>query len=68
MRGEQLLISHRAREIRDICKKNNMPFFYKQSGGRKKINGTWGTNILYGRTHLELPEVLKTKPSEIHNG
>ena len=56
-----------AREIRDICKNYNIPFFYKQSGGRKKINGTWGTNILDVKTYLELPEALKTKPSEIHN-
>ena len=45
-----------AREIRDQCKTLNIPFFYKQFGGSKKNKeGTWGTNYLDGRQHMELP-------------
>ena len=54
-----------AREIRDRCAAEKIPFFYKQSGGRKKVNDIWGTNILDGRTHLEMPEALKTKESTV---
>lgn len=52
-----------AREIREECKKQKIPFFYKQSGGKKKINNIWGTNILDGKKYLEMPEALATKES-----
>ena len=54
-----------AAEIRDKCKSQSqpIPFFYKQSGGRSKTNGVWGSNILEGKTYLEMPELLKTKES-----
>ncbi len=38
-------------------------FFYKQSGGKRKINGCWGTNLLGGRKYLEMPVPLVTKES-----
>ena len=46
-----------AREIRGRCTALNIPFFYKQSGGSSKNKeGTWGTNYLDGRQHMESPD------------
>jgi len=53
-----------AESILANCRKYNTAFFYKQSGGRKKIAGCWGSNLLSGRTYLEMPKKLLTKPSE----
>ena len=45
-----------AREIRDKCQQLNIHFFYKQSGGTSKNKeGVWGTNILDGKKHMEIP-------------
>jgi len=52
-----------AREIRDQCINSNTAFFFKQTGGKKKIDGCWGTNILDGRKYLEMPFKLQTKES-----
>jgi protein gp37 len=52
-----------AREIRDQCHRLSIPFFYKQSGGKKKINGCWGSNEIDGKKYLEMPELLTTKQS-----
>ena len=54
-----------AREIRDQCRKFEIPFFYKQSGGKKKINGTWGSNEIDGKKYLEMPILLTTKQSTL---
>ena len=54
-----------ARNIRELCKRDNVPFFYKQSGGRKKIDGCWGSNVLDGKKHLEMPIALATKQSMV---
>jgi protein gp37 len=45
------------RQTRDDCQKWGVPFFLKQLGGSKKINGTWGGSILDGKTHSEFPKV-----------
>lgn len=45
------------------CKRDNVPFFYKQFGGKKKVNGTWGSNELNGKKYLEMPILLRTKES-----
>ena len=49
------------------CRRDNVPFFYKQSGGKKKINGCWGSNKLEGKTYLEMPIALTTKESTVLN-
>jgi len=51
--------------IRNQCKALGIPFFYKQFGGTKKINGCWGSNEIYGKKYLEMPILLKTKESMI---
>lgn len=52
-----------AKEILEQCQANSIPFFYKQSGGKKKIDGCWGSNKIEGRTYLEMPIALTTKES-----
>ena len=54
-----------ARDIRDQCGAVGIPFFYKQSGGNKKENNVWGTNILDGKKHLEIPVALSSKESTV---
>jgi protein gp37 len=54
-----------AKPIRDECHRLSIPFFYKQSGGTKKINGCWGSNEIDGKTYLEMPQLLKTKVSTL---
>jgi len=54
-----------AREIRDQCRESSIPFFYKQSGGTRKIKGTWGSNEIDGQKHLEMPILLATKQSTL---
>lgn len=39
----------------DECRAANVPFFFKQHGGRTKQDGAWGGRTLNGRTYLELP-------------
>lgn len=45
------------RSIRDQCIEVGVPFFFKQWGGNRKINGVWGGRELDGRTWDEMPEV-----------
>jgi len=48
-----------ARSIRDQCAEYGIPFFFKQVGGNKKIDGAWGGDLLDGRRHHEFPEVTR---------
>lgn len=50
--------------ILEACRKYGTAFFYKQSGGKRKINGCWGTNTLNGKKYLEMPIKLTTKESQ----
>ena len=47
------------------CRRDQVAFFYKQSGGKKKINGCWGSNLLNGKKYLEMPIALSTKESTV---
>jgi len=51
--------------IRNQCRDYGTSFFYKQSGGTKKINNCWGTNVLDGKKYLEMPILLATKESTL---
>lgn len=53
-----------AREVRDACRARRIPFFLKQLGGKRKINGAWGGNVLDGRRHLEMPDALRLRTKE----
>jgi len=44
-----------ARRIRDDCAEYDVPFFYKQTGGNKKIDGVWGGDLLDGIRHYNWP-------------
>ena len=44
-----------AREVRDACKEKGVPFFFKQVGGNRKIDGAWGGDKLDGIKHQEFP-------------
>jgi len=43
------------RSIREQCQKADIPFFHKQHGGSKKIDGTWGGRELDGEIIHEFP-------------
>lgn len=43
------------RQARDDCRKFNVPFFHKQHGGCRMIDGAWGGRLLDGRTWDEFP-------------
>jgi protein gp37 len=43
------------RFLRDQCNELHIPFFHKQHGGSKKINGTWGGRELDGKTWDQFP-------------
>jgi protein gp37 len=43
------------REIRNTCTSKEIPFYYKQLGGTKRIDGTWGGRDLDGRTWDQIP-------------
>lgn len=45
------------RSLRDQCVSAGVPFFFKQVGGSKKINGAWGGDLLDGRVWHEFPNV-----------
>ena len=48
------------------CRRDNIPFFFKQTGGnRKNERGVWGSDLLYGQRFLEMPAKLTTKESSI---
>lgn len=42
-------------DIRDQCVNYGIPFFLKQLGGKKKIDGTWGGNKLDDKVYQEFP-------------
>lgn len=41
--------------VRDQCLHSGIPYFHKQNGGSKKLNGAWGGRMLGGRTWNEIP-------------
>jgi len=43
------------RQVRDDCLENNIPFFHKQHGGSRKINGEWGGRELDGIVWSQWP-------------
>lgn len=45
-----------ATDIRDVCKELGIPFFFKQHGGTKKIDGVWGGDKLDGVQYYQWPE------------
>lgn len=47
------------REIRDNCIKYNIPYFHKQNGGTKKIEGAWGGRTLDGVIWEQFPNIYK---------
>ncbi len=48
-----------ALSIRDQCKAAGVPFFHKQNGGNRKIDGAWGGRELDGKIYHEFPEGLR---------
>jgi protein gp37 len=44
------------RNVREQCRDNEIPFFFKQVGGTKKVNGSWGGDLLDGKQYHEFPE------------
>lgn len=44
-----------ARRIRDDCAEAGVPFFFKQVGGNRKIDGVWGGDLLDGVQHYNWP-------------
>lgn len=44
------------RNILDQCDQMGIPFFFKQWGGTKKIDGVYGGNKLDGKCYMEFPE------------
>jgi len=45
-----------ALKVRDECRTAGVPFFFKQIGGYKKIDGEWGGNKLAGEVYHEMPD------------
>ena len=43
--------------LRDQCQIANVPFFFKQIGGTKRVDGNWGGDLLAGSRYHEFPEV-----------
>jgi len=43
-------------DLRDECAEAHVSFFYKQFGGRSKIDGAWGGRLLEGQTYDEMPK------------
>lgn len=54
-----------ARSIRDQCAEHEIPFFFKQVGGNKKIDGTWGGDLLDGKQYHEFPETTPSGQIEV---
>lgn len=51
--------------ILNQCRKQGIPFFYKQKGGNRNVNGIWGSDLLDGIKYHELPVLLGTKQSTL---
>jgi len=48
------------------CRKEGIPFFFKQTGGRSKNErGAWGSDEMFGKRYLEMPVKLTTKESSL---
>jgi len=45
------------RQVRDICLRHNIPYFHKQNGGFKKIEGIYGGDQLDGMVWHQYPKV-----------
>lgn len=45
------------RAVRDDCRWLGIPFFFKQHGGTKRVDGVWGGDVLDGRQWHEFPAV-----------
>lgn len=43
------------KQVRDDCLRASIPFFHKQNGGSRKINGAWGGRELDGQVWNEFP-------------
>jgi protein gp37 len=48
-----------ARKLQHDCFMYHIPFFFKQHGGTKRIDGHWGGILLDGIRYHEFPEVTK---------
>ena len=59
-----------ANAIRMQCHNANIPFFHKQNGGTKRIDGTWGGRMLDGSTWDGMPEKMRedVRPSAASRG
>lgn len=44
-----------ATNLRNQCRLARVPFFFKQVGGNRKIDGAWGGRLLEGQEHSEMP-------------
>jgi protein gp37 len=49
------------RSLRDQCLARGIPFFHKQHGGSKKIDGAYGGRVLDGRIWEQFPQVNEQK-------
>lgn len=49
------------RNIQRQCYTEDVPFFFKQWGGRSKVDGVWGGRILDQRTWDEMPQMITTE-------
>lgn len=45
-----------AKDLRDQCEVAGIPYFFKQLGGPKKIDGHWGGNLLDGVHYQKFPK------------
>lgn len=52
------------RDVRDACGQAGVPFFFKQHGGTKRIDGVWGGDVLDGRRWHEFPDLGLPDPKE----
>lgn len=47
--------------VRDQCRRAGVAYFHKQNGGREKVEGSYGGNLLDGVRYQEFP-VIDTQP------
>ena len=53
--GARVIDVEAFRQIRDACETYNIPYFHKQHGGTRKIDGEWGGHLLDGVDHSAMP-------------
>jgi protein gp37 len=53
-----------AKSLELHCDRRGIPFFFKQWGGSRKIDGHWGGNLLDGKVYHQFPDVPVYKPPE----